>query len=135
METQPGRPYALRREEGPTYAFGPNFIVKAGELGTGRRLAVVEYVTRKGEEPGDHIHPTEDEIFYIIEGSLDFRCGPERFELGAGGFMFLPRAIEHGYTIRNEGEARILLITSPADETASGGWGGLIGDLERERDG
>ncbi len=131
MDVQPGRPYALRRDEGATYAFGPNFIVKAGEVGPGRRLAFVEMVTARGEEPGDHVHETEDEIFYIIEGALGFRCGPESFELAEGGFMFLPRGIQHGFTIRNEGNARVLVLTSPANETATGGWGGLIGWLER----
>jgi len=127
---QSGAPYALRAGEGWTYDFGPNFIVKAGELARGRRLAVVEYTTRAGEEPGDHTHETEDEIFYLVKGSLGFRCGGAEFELEDGGFMFLPRGIQHGYTIRSSGEARILLITSPADESATGGWGGLIGNLE-----
>jgi quercetin dioxygenase-like cupin family protein len=126
----PGEPYALRRGEGPTFAFGPNFIVKAGEMGQGRRLSFVDYTTKKGEEPGDHTHPTEDEIFYIVHGELTFRCGGREFELNDGGFMFLPRGLEHGYTIRSEGEARILLVLSPADEAASGGWGGLVGSLE-----
>ena len=125
-----GKPYALHAGEGWNYAFGPNFVVKAGELAQGRRLAVVEYTTRAGEEPAGHTHATEDEIFYVVKGWLGFRCGGREFELEDGGFMFLPRGLQHGYTIRNAGEARILLITSPADETASGGWGGLIGGLE-----
>jgi quercetin dioxygenase-like cupin family protein len=127
---EPAKPYALRAGEGWTYGFGPDFVVKAGELARGRRLAVVEYTTRAGEEPGDHTHPSEDEIFYLVKGSLGFRCGEQEFELEDGGFIFLPRGVQHGYTIRSSGEARILLITSPADETANGGWGGLIGDLE-----
>jgi quercetin dioxygenase-like cupin family protein len=126
------RPYVLRRGEGSTYSFGPEFIIKAGELGPGRRLAFVEYTTRSGEEPGDHTHPTEDEIFYVLEGAVTFRCGDERFEAEAGSFIFLPRGIEHGYTIRSSGDIRLLLWTSPADEDARGGWGGLIGDLEAE---
>jgi quercetin dioxygenase-like cupin family protein len=127
----PLRPYALARGEGKTYAFGPRFIIKAGEIGPGRRLAFVEYTTVAGEEPGDHTHPTEDEIFYIVEGSVTFRCDGETFDLDNGGFVFLPRGLEHGYTIRNAGEARLIVITSPADEEASGGWDGLIASLER----
>lgn len=130
MEREAGRPYALHRGEGATYSFGPEFIVKAGELGRGRRLAFVDFTTRIGEEPGDHTHPTEDEIFYLVDGSVTFRCDEETFALEAGGFVFLPRGVQHGYTIVSEGTCRMLVITSPADEDASGGWGGLIGDLE-----
>jgi quercetin dioxygenase-like cupin family protein len=123
-------PYALKAGEGATYAFGPAFVVKAGERGAGRRLAFVDYTTRAGEEPDDHTHPTEDEIFYVIEGSLTFRCDGRSFDLDDGGFVFLPSGKEHGYTIRSQGDVRMLIVTSPADEHASGGWGGLIGNLE-----
>jgi quercetin dioxygenase-like cupin family protein len=128
---RPIEPYALHAGEGPTYSFGPEFIIKAGELGRGRRLAFVEHTTRSGEEPGDHTHPTEDEIFYVLRGLVTFRCGGAVFELTDGGFLFLPRGISHGYTIRSPGDVRMPFVTSPADENASGGWGGLIGDLER----
>lgn len=42
--------------------------MKAGELHPGRGAAFTEYTTRKGEEPPDHIRPTEDEIFYVLNG-------------------------------------------------------------------
>jgi quercetin dioxygenase-like cupin family protein len=132
MSAQHAKPYAFKRGEGPTYAFGPNWIVKAGELGAGRRLAFVDYTTKRGEEPGPHTHPTEDEIFYVVSGEVTFRCGDQTFDMEDGGFVFLPRGLEHAYTIRSEGEVRMLIVLSPADESASGGWGGLIGDLEAE---
>ncbi len=132
MERSAMVPYALKVGEGSTYIFGPNFVVKAGEVGQGRRLAFVELTTRAGEEPGDHTHPTEDEVFYVVRGAITFRCGVDAFELEDGGFMFLPRGMEHGFTIRSSDEVRLLIVTSPADEDAVGGWGGLIGDLEGE---
>ena len=126
------RAYALKAGEGWTYNYGIDFTVKAGELGRGRRLAFVEYTTRSGEEPPDHTHGTEDEIFYVLQGALAFRCGDDAFELEDGGFIFLPRGIEHGYTIRNNGDVRLLVVTSPSDEKASGGWGGFVADFETE---
>src|SRR5262245_3371534 len=131
-EPEPKRPYALKSGEGRTYGFGPEFIIKAGERGQGRRLSFVEYTTRSGEEPGDHTHPTEDEIFYVLTGAVTFRCGDDAFDVEDGGFVFLPRGIPHGYEIRSPGDVRMLIVLSPADENASGGWGGLIGELEAE---
>jgi quercetin dioxygenase-like cupin family protein len=126
------RPYALKAGEGWTYNYGIDFTVKAGELGQGRRLAFVEYTTRAGEEPPDHTHGTEDEIFYVVQGDLTFRCGDETFEVADGGFIFLPRGIEHGYKIRSDGDVRLLAVTSPAPEDAVGGWGGFVADLEAQ---
>jgi quercetin dioxygenase-like cupin family protein len=129
---QPPRPYALKAGEGWTYHYGIDFTVKAGELGQGRRVALVEYTTRTGEEPPDHTHPAEDEIFYVLQGRLTFRCGEDTFDVEEGGFIFLPRGIEHGYRIQSEGEVRLLAVTAPAEEDAVGGWGGFVADFESQ---
>lgn len=129
------KPYALEPGEGWTYDFGVDFVVKIGELGQERRLAVVEYASRSGEEPPDHTHGTEDEMFYLLQGDVTFRCGEQSYELTAGGFVFLPCGIEHGYTIRGKEQARLLAITAPAPgkATRSGkGWGGFVSDFEKE---
>ena len=132
VEPRERRPYALKAGEGWTYSFGIDFTVKAGELGGGPRLAFVEFTTREGEEPPDHTHATEDEIFYVLEGELAVRCGDETFDVAAGGFIFLPRGIEHGYRIQTKSDVHLLVVTSPADERAVGGWGGFVADFETE---
>ena len=124
------QPYALKAGEGCTYRFGIDFTVKAGEVQTGSNVAVLEYITQQGEEPPDHTHPTEDELFYVLEGALTFRCGGNTFDVENGGFIFLPRGIEHGYTIRSTEPVRLLVVTAPAREGASGGWGGFVADME-----
>jgi quercetin dioxygenase-like cupin family protein len=127
------RPYALGAGEGWIYdLFGIDFVVKAGEIGRGRRMAVVELTTRHGEEPPEHTHPTEDEIFYVLQGAVTFRCGDEAFDLAEGGCVFLPSGIPHGYEIPHEGEVRLLMITAPADHEAKGGWGGFVSDIETD---
>jgi quercetin dioxygenase-like cupin family protein len=134
MATGRTRPYALKAGDGWTYSYGIDFTVKAGELRPGPRLAFVEYTTRAGEEPPDHTHATEDEIFYVLSGDLGFRCGDEAFELTDGGFIFLPRGVEHGYQIRGGREVHLLVITSPADARTAGGWGGFVADFESRGD-
>lgn len=126
------RPYALKAGEGWTYRYGINFTVKAGELQPGRGAAFTEYTTQKGEEPPDHTHPTEDEIFYVLAGELTFRCGDKSFAVGEGGFIYLPQGIEHGYTIRSEEPVRLIAITFPTRPTTGEGWGGFIADLESQ---
>ena len=128
------RAYALAAGQGWTYDYGADFTVKIGELGRGPRFALVEYTTRPGEEPADHTHPTEDEAYYVLEGVLVFRCGEDQFEVGAGGFVFLPRGIEHGYRITGETAVRLLLMTSAAEENGSVGWGGFVADIETHGD-
>ena len=123
-------PYALKAGEGWTYRFGIDFTVKASEVREGSGAAVFEYVTRRGEEPSGHTHETEDEMFYVLEGAITFTCGGQTFDLEKGGFVFLPRGTEHSYTIRSQEPVRLIVVTSPGREGASGGWGGYVSDLE-----
>ena len=124
------QPYALKAGEGWTYRFGIDFTVKASEAQKGSGAAFLEYVTRQGEEPSSHTHETEDEMFYVLEGAITFRCGEKTFHLEKGGFIFLPRGIEHSYTIRSEDPVRLIVVTSPVREGSSGGWGGFVADME-----
>jgi quercetin dioxygenase-like cupin family protein len=126
------RPYALKAGEGWTYQYDINFTIKAGELQPGRGAAIIEYMTQKGEEPPDHTHPSEDEIFYVLQGELTFRCGSETFDVRTGGFIYLPQGIEHGYTIRSDGSVHLLVITFPTNTTQGKGWNGFVADIERQ---
>lgn len=126
----PRTAYALAPGDGPVHNLGVDFELKVSELTSGAGAAVAEYVTRKGEEPHDHVHPHEDEMFYVLDGRLVFRCGGVRHEVARGGFMFLPRGIEHGYDILSDGDVRLLVITAPPRDDA-GGWHGFLGDVEQ----
>ena len=124
------RPYALGAGEGWVYDLGAEFIVKLGERRQGRRFALLEYATDQDEWPG-HTHNSEDEVFYVLEGALTFRCGNDEFDVDEGGFIFLPNGIEHGYKIRGGKPARLLVVTAPASESGSTvGWDGFVSGLE-----
>lgn len=125
-------PYALKSGDAWTYSqFGTEFAVKVRELASGNGVAILEYTSGAGEEPPDHTHPTEDEIFYLAEGAVTFRCGDRTLDAEQGSFVFLPRGIEHGYTIRSQSPARLVVITAPT-RSDDAGWGGFTADIERE---
>ncbi|MHB8375747.1 MAG: cupin domain-containing protein [Dehalococcoidia bacterium] len=107
--------YALQRGEGRTYDwFGHLFTIKAAAAETDGQLAFWEFTTKKGDEPHDHTHDDVDEIFYVLEGSLTVRCGDGEFEVGENGFVFLPRSVQHGYTIHNDGPVHLLGLSTPS---------------------
>ena len=127
---RPIQPYALKAGQGWVYRDGVDFTLKAGEIQEGRGAAFLEYTTRKGEEPPSHTHRTEDEMFYVLEGSITFHCGDASFDLETGGFAFLPAGIQHGYTIHGEDPVRLIVVTAPVRDAASKGWGGFVSDME-----
>ena len=102
-------PYALGRDEGELLRFGEGTIlVRASYPGA----SVWEEIPPVLDTPM-HVHANEDELFHVIDGEHEFRCGEEQFRVGPGAFVFLPRGIPHGHRRLVAGEGRMLVITTP----------------------
>ena len=107
-------PYALAEGEGRSYErHDVVFTIKAAGPETGGAFALWEVTTRPGEEPHVHVHESEDEIFYLISGSMTFRCADASFDVQDHGFVYVPRGTPHTYTIHSE-EARLLGLSTPS---------------------
>jgi quercetin dioxygenase-like cupin family protein len=88
------------------------FSVLAGSEETDGRFGLMEMVAPKGREPSRHLHHTDDEGFYVLEGELIFYIGEEIYEAGPGTFVFLPRGIPHSYAFETD-VVRMLSIIAP----------------------
>lgn len=74
----------------------PNDLKVAGR-DTGDAFSLFEYTgTAKGGPPL-HVHPHQDEIFYVVSGRYRFRVGAAEHELGPGDLIFLPRNVPHTF--------------------------------------
>ncbi|MBO9659289.1 MAG: cupin domain-containing protein [Chitinophagaceae bacterium] len=88
--------------------------VKISGTDTDGNLAVFEQTSLSpGRGTPYHVHPNQDEIFYVLEGSYRFKVGDELFDLAAGESIFLPRAIPHAWTQVAE-KGRMMVILQPA---------------------
>jgi quercetin dioxygenase-like cupin family protein len=47
--------------------------------------------------PPLHIHPFQDEWFYIIEGEYLFQVGEDKYQMKSGDTIFLPRNVQHAF--------------------------------------
>lgn len=92
----------------------PNDI-KVSARDTAGRLAVFEYIGRVRGGPPLHVHPDQDEIFFIHEGDYLFQVGEERYRIGAGDTIYLPRAIPHTFAQLSD-EGRMLFMFTPAGD-------------------
>jgi len=88
------------------------FSVLAGSEETDGRFGLMEMVAPKGREPSRHLHYTDDEGFYVLEGELIFYVGEEIYEASPGTFVFLPHGIPHSYTFETD-VVRMLSIIAP----------------------
>ena len=75
---------------------------------------MIESVYPAGLSVHEHVHAGEDEMFYLLGGEMEVFCGVDRWTVGAGSFIFVPRDQRHGFTVSGAGPARALVITGPS---------------------
>jgi quercetin dioxygenase-like cupin family protein len=77
-------------------------------------LAIFEQTSiSRGRGTPVHIHPFQDEVFYVIEGQYFFMVGSEKSYLSAGDSIFLPRAVPHAWTQVSE-KGKMTITFHPA---------------------
>jgi quercetin dioxygenase-like cupin family protein len=72
--------------------------IKISGRDTENDLAVFEQtgLTPKGGPPL-HIHPDQDEWFYVVEGEYLFQVGDDKYQMKPGDTIFLPRRVQHAF--------------------------------------
>ncbi len=66
-----------------------------------------------GDGPPQHIHKTEDEAFYVLEGEVKFLLGETTAIATAGSFVLVPRGTVHAWCRAGQAPAKLLAIISP----------------------
>jgi len=102
-------------------------IVRPGE---GEHFGNVEFLARSAdtprfnlgvitiqpnrEGPGPHVHGSEDDAFYMLEGELTFTVDGEEVVAGPGTFVLVPPGVEHAFANRGAAVARLVNVHAPA---------------------
>src|ERR671924_1862449 len=111
----PGELLHRPAQTGPAF-WGPGdhytFLVTGEE--SGGAYFAMEALVPPGGGPPPHIHTREDETFYLLEGSVEFRLGEDTVVAGPGDFVNVPRGTMHRFENTGSGTARIILTFTPA---------------------
>ena len=62
-----------------------------------------------------HVHPLQDEIFYVLQGEYYFQVGEDKHKLSVGDSIFLPRKVPHAWTQLSE-KGKLTVILQPAGQ-------------------
>lgn len=90
----------------------PN-VVKISGKDTGGLLAVFEYEGLVKMGPELHLHLSQDEVFYVVEGEYLFQVGDDRQTLKAGDTIFLPRKVAHTW-LQLSDKGKLIYLLQPA---------------------
>jgi quercetin dioxygenase-like cupin family protein len=98
LEARSQAGYALARDEGEAFwLLGMLQTVKIGKADTDGRYGLLEIVVPEGLGSPWHVHPEEDEWFYVLDGALTFWVGDTKLDLTSGGFAFGPKGVPHTF--------------------------------------
>jgi len=61
--------------------------------------------------PGAHAHP-EDDVFFVIEGTMSFLVDDAWRDVKKGGFVLVPGGVTHDFENRSDARAGVLNFTN-----------------------
>ncbi len=93
--------------------FMDTITIKVPAESTNGAYSVCEDVTPSGGGAPPHIHDREDEMFYVLEGEFEFRCGERVFKAEKGALVALPRKIPHAFRNIGNSPGKTLIILVP----------------------
>ena len=90
--------------------------IKVSTLDTDGALSVAEITSLQRGGPARHLHHEQDEWFYVVEGEHVIEIGEERYELGGGDSLLVPRKVAHAWAYVREGTGRLIAALQSARE-------------------
>lgn len=94
------------------FAGGGVFTWKATGAETGGAFLLLEDRMTRGKTTPLHLHPTEDEAIYILEGEILVHIEGREHRVGPGGLFFAPRGVPHAFMVTSE-TAHVLALQTP----------------------
>lgn len=110
------RPVVLGPGEGRAYPMGRiSAVFKADGADTGGRYSISEWwLDPYTGGPGPHSHP-EDDVFYVLAGTISLLVGTEWIDASAGSFVLVPGDVTHTFENRGSERAGMLNVSAPGD--------------------
>jgi quercetin dioxygenase-like cupin family protein len=96
--------------------FGLNMKVLLSTEASGGAISVIIGWHKPGEGPPDHVHFSQEEIFYIVDGIYELRVGDRTEAVGPGTIVFIPRNVVHRFKNIGDTTACMLDWSLPAGQ-------------------
>jgi len=110
------RAVVLGPGEGRAYPMGPlSAVFKADGAETRHGYSISEWwLEPHTKGPGPHSHP-EDDVFYVLAGTMSVYVDPEWIEAPTGSFLLVPGNVTHDFENRGAERAGMLNVSAPGD--------------------
>lgn len=105
----------LTAGQGRVYHLGAmTAIFKADENETADQYSISEWwLAPNSNGPGAHQHDDQDQVFYVLEGTISILTGDKWIEADRGTFIRIPRNTIHTFANRTNKKAGMLNFDIP----------------------
>lgn len=111
-------PIVLADQEGELLWFNRDLLIlKATSKQTNGAFLLFEEQSQRGKATPLHVHPNEDEAFYVLDGEVRMHVDGAEHAGGPGSFVAIPRGVPHAFTVTSE-TARVLTLLTPGSPAA-----------------
>jgi mannose-6-phosphate isomerase-like protein (cupin superfamily) len=105
-EARPGGQWLVRGEKA--------FSTKVSGADVGKTYVAIEIDPPPGVGPELHIHLAQNELFFMLKGSIGVQCGSDCMILNVGDAFMAPANISHTFVALGTEPAHVLLVYDPA---------------------
>jgi mannose-6-phosphate isomerase-like protein (cupin superfamily) len=93
---------------------GARIVVRAGAADTGGAATLLDYyIPPAFGGPPVHVHPSFDEIFAVLDGTLTMRVGEETAPAGPGDTVIVPGSVPHTFANLSDAPVRVMIVVTP----------------------
>jgi mannose-6-phosphate isomerase-like protein (cupin superfamily) len=103
----------------PIKPFGLDMKILLTTEATDGTLSVIIGSHKPGEGPPDHVHFSQEEVFFIVERTYELTIGDQTSTAGPGTIVFIPRNVVHRFKNVGNTTARMLDWSLPGDRTTT----------------
>jgi quercetin dioxygenase-like cupin family protein len=105
-DAREGRPLVVQGDENA-------FSTKVRGVDGNKGYSVIEAHTPPERGPLLHIHPSQNELLFVLHGTIGVQCGSERTILKGGDTFMAPANIPHAFLTLGTEESRMLTVFDP----------------------
>jgi len=91
-----------------------SILFKVPTAQTAGGLFMIEHMHLLPGGPALHLHHSQEEWFYVMEGEVAFQVGDQRLQLRPGESVLAPRGVPHTFSSISAAPSRMLIAFTPA---------------------
>ena len=107
---------AVNEDQGEHFSVvGDTYRIVISGKQTEGAYAVIDMLVPPGGGPGPHAHANVQEMFYVVEGEIDFKTEAGKYAARQGSFVNIPKGGEvHCFNNNSNAPAHMLCTVIPA---------------------